>query len=154
MVRPSSPEPAGSAPVGRARSRRALLPVMTLAVVLLAAVLAGRAERAEPGVAVGVDAASVPEVAPEDAVAADIVVVRGERERHYSSTQLPPDGRLVFRRYVEGRDPAATVHPPVAIADWIFRVVPDADEVRITLREPVEGTEIRYEYRREAPSPT
>ena len=155
MARPFPSDSVGPSRTGRTRVTRAAFPVALLAVVLLAAVLVGRAERVEPGIEAGDDLASAPAgIASESEVEADIVVVQGGRERRYSSAQLPPDGRLVFRRYVDGRDASGAVHPPVAIADWIFRVVPDADEVRITLREPVESSEIRFDYRRDAHSPT
>jgi hypothetical protein len=120
-------------------------------VVLLAALLAGCLSRADGDPAPA--ARSAPDVS-SPGVQAEIVVVQEDgRSRTYSSHQLPPDGRLVFARFASDRAREAD-RPPDSIAEWIFRVVPDAEEIRITVRP--EGADANdaavaeaYSYRRE-----
>jgi len=123
-----------------------------LALVLLLVLWAGRSGLAgwgaEPGAA---DARPGPAVVAAT-VEADIVVVRDGRVRAYSSRQLAPHGRLVFARFAADRARGGA-RAPVGIAEWIFRVVPDADEIRITVRDPASSSTVReapYEYHRES----
>jgi hypothetical protein len=127
-----------------------------LGVFLTAAVFAwlllGSVDRGGSG---GRVMASMPAAAGAGAsVEADIVVVQGERERTYRSHQLPPDGRLVWRRFATTRERLGDIYPPDEIASWIFRVVPEATEIRIALRAGRPAQATRYDYRRESFSPT
>lgn len=139
-------------PVHRARPLRAAGLGVFLTAAVFAWILLGNADRGWFG---GRVLASMPPEAEAGAsVEADIVVVQGERERIYSSHQLPPDGRLVWGRFAATRERLGELYPPEEIATWIFRVLPEATEIRIVLREGKPAQATRYEYLRESFSPT
>jgi hypothetical protein len=148
---------------GAVLGRAGLAAAGVAVILLLPVLLAGRSELAEWGAELGLtDDAPADSAVVAAAVEADIVVVRGGRSRAYSSHQLPPDGRRIFARFASDRYERSAKAPPVDIAAWIFRVVPDADEIRITVREhrpdPESGrirtVEAPYEYRRETFTPS
>ena len=128
-------------PSRRGRPRRGFVTAGLVALLLLPIVLAGWTERSASARA-GTDAGSVVEV--------DIVVVTAGRSRLYSSRQLPPDGRLVFARFAEEREQLGEECSPAVLAEWVFRVVPDADQVRVTLKEQTPERSSSFHYRRES----
>ncbi|GJM43786.1 MAG: hypothetical protein DHS20C21_06280 [Gemmatimonadota bacterium] len=96
--------------------------------------------------------------ADPDKVYAEIAVLESGQTRWYSSDQLPPDGRLVFREFASKRCRWRTFQSPREIASWVFRVQPGVDEVRIDVYDgarPSErvgaghGERDAYEYHRD-----
>ena len=95
--------------------------------------------------------------AAPDRVYAEIAVTGENGTRWYSSDQLPPDGRKVFREFAAQRSRWGAFHAPRDVAGWIFRVEPQAEEIRIDLLDErpegwvgsqAAGREPSYEYRR------
>ncbi|MBZ0266841.1 hypothetical protein K8I85_01675 [bacterium] len=137
-------------PAPRKRRLRAAVLGAVLTAAAFGWVLLGNADRGAG--ARGRAMASEPP--PGSSVEARILVVQDDRERLYSSDQLPPDGRLVWGRFAATRERLGEIYPPEEIAAWVFRVVPEATEIRITLTEHDAQRVSHFEYRREAFSPT
>ena len=138
----------GPAPL-RHRARAAALGVVATAAVS-GWILLGDVDRGAG--ARGRAMASVPPAG--SSVEAEILVVRDGRERLYDSNRLPPDGRLVWGRFAATRERMGEIYPPDEIAAWIFRVVPEATEIRIALTEREVRRVSHFQYRRESFSPT